>query len=359
MASAVTARGRIHRSPNPFFELRSENWGAGAAAAASRDTFAVVTQTFEFGGKYASRRREASAYESVTRAAAATTDWELAGDVVERYVSALDARGQLTVLTDHLRSLDELVRILSARVYEGTTAEADWRRLEVERTRVQFAVSRAGIALERELALLSSLVGEPVEAVQLVMPELPTPLPALSVDIDLVARRPDVRLAHAEAERLHSVTTLERAAAIPDLAVSAGYKGTGGLRTGVAAIGLDIPLFQRNGAAIARAAGEARAAAHDAAYAAERALATATAEWNAARKLADEASRLDAALLMPAEVVRAAARAAFLEGGGDILRLVDAERGFAEAAGDAQHLRLEAIRAALHARLSIGEEPLP
>lgn len=354
--SATIARRRIHRAPNPFFELRAENWGPGGSA---RDTFAVVTQTLELGGKYAGRRREAAAGEDLAKASAATTDWELAADVIDRYLSALDARGTLDVLTEHQRSLDELVRILEARVTEGTAAEADWRRLEIERTRVQVAVARAGIALERELALLSSLVGEPVHASQLVMPDVPTTLPPITVDISHVSRRPDVRAARAEADRLQAVTALERSAGVPDLSVSAGYKGTGGLRTGVAAVGLDIPLFQRNGAAIARATGEAQAAEHHAGYITERALADATAEWNAARSLVHEASRLDDALLMPAEVVRTAARTAFLEGGGDILRLVDAERGYAEAAADALHLRLDALRALLQARLSIGEEPLP
>ncbi len=359
VTSAAAARDRLHRLPNPFFEFRSENWGPTNVAGHSRDTFAVVTQPIELGGKYAGRRRGASADEDLARASAEITDWELTAEVVDRYLSALDARGTVDVLTEHQRGLDELVRVLAARVEEGTAAEADWRRLEVEQTRVQFAVSRAGITLERELALLSSLVGEPIDAAQLVTPELPATLPALTVAVDHVARRPDIRVARAEAERLQAVAAQERAASVPDLVVSAGYKGTGGLRTGVAAVGFDIPLFQRNAAAIARAAGDAGAADHHTTYVTERALAAATADWNAARKLADEASRLDAALLMPAEVVRTAARSAFLEGGGDILRLVDAERGYADAAADALHLRVDALRALLHARLSIGEDPLP
>ena len=359
LQSAGSARSRVHRLPNPSLELRSENWGAGSAATNPRDNFAVVTQTFELGGKYAGRRREASAYENLARATASAADWELASEVVDRYVSALQARGTHAVLTEHQHSLEELTRVLAAQVEEGTTAEADWRRLEVEGTRVRFDVARAGIALERELALLSALVGERVEATQLVMPELPAAVEPRIVDVDQVSRRPDIRMARAEVDRLQAVTMVERAAGVPDLSVSAGYKGTDGLRTGVAALGFEVPLFQHNAAAVARAAGEAAAAEHQTTYLTERAVAEATAEWSAARKLAEEAARLDAALLTPAEVVRVAARSAYLEGGGDILRLVDAERGYAEAAADALNLRMDALRALTHARLAVGEEPLP
>ena len=63
--------------------------------------------------------------------------------------------------------------------------------------------------------------------------------------------------------------------------------------------------------------------------------------------------------LEPASIVRTAARAAFVEGRGDVLQLVDAERVFGEAAREALEIRLDALHAAIQARIALGETPLP
>jgi outer membrane protein TolC len=91
----------------------------------------------------------------------------------------------------------------------------------------------------------------------------------------------------------------------------------------------------------------------------QQALADVQDRWAAALQLAAQASRAEADLIGPAAVVRTAARAAFVEGRGDALQLVDAERVFGEALRDAVELRLDATVAVIHARLAIGETPLP
>jgi outer membrane protein TolC len=155
------------------------------------------------------------------------------------------------------------------------------------------------------------------------------------------------------------VADVERAVATPDLTVNGGYKGTNNFNTGVAAVSLAVPLFNRNAAEIARAAGDVRAARLDLAYLEQQARADAAARWTAARQLSAQAASVEARLLAPAAVVRSAARSAFAEGAGDVLRLVDAERLYTDAARDAVDLRLDAVLALIHARVSIGEEPLP
>jgi outer membrane protein TolC len=79
---------------------------------------------------------------------------------------------------------------------------------------------------------------------------------------------------------------------------------------------------------------------------------------DAARILGDRARRIDEDLLKPAEVVRTAARAAFREGAADILNLVDAERVYVDARREALQLKLDAVAAAIQARLVLGEEIL-
>jgi len=78
--------------------------------------------------------------------------------------------------------------------------------------------------------------------------------------------------------------------------------------------------------------------------------------FDAARVLGERATHVDADLLTPADTVRTAARSAFREGATDILMLVDAERVYVDARREAVQLKLDAIAAALEARLLLGEE---
>jgi outer membrane protein TolC len=64
-------------------------------------------------------------------------------------------------------------------------------------------------------------------------------------------------------------------------------------------------------------------------------------------------------LLEPAEAVRNSARAAFREGAVDVLKLIDAERVYADVRRTALELRLEALLATIEARFALGEETLP
>ena len=64
-------------------------------------------------------------------------------------------------------------------------------------------------------------------------------------------------------------------------------------------------------------------------------------------------------LLEPATGVRNAALATFREGTADVLKLIDAERVFADVRRAALELRLEALNTTLEARFALGLEDLP
>jgi hypothetical protein len=78
-----------------------------------------------------------------------------------------------------------------------------------------------------------------------------------------------------------------------------------------------------------------------------------------ARTLAERSGRAQTELLEPSEGVRAAAHVAFDEGAVDVLRVIDAERVYADVTRIALDLRLEATSTAIEARIALGEDPLP
>jgi cobalt-zinc-cadmium efflux system outer membrane protein len=176
---------------------------------------------------------------------------------------------------------------------------------------------------------------------------------------EAVEARADLKLAAARLARAETTTSLERARGVPDLLVSGGYKRTSGFNTAVASVAVPLPVFDRNGEAVARASGEVGAARLELQQVRQLALVDAQVRWTAARELAVHAGRVEADLVAPAEAVRTAARAAFTEGRGDLLQLIDAERLFGDASREALDLQLDALLASIQARLAIGDTPLP
>jgi cobalt-zinc-cadmium efflux system outer membrane protein len=350
----------IPRMPNPVTELRGENYGPASPVALRRDVFATVAQPIELGGKRRARVTEANAIEMVSSTAVGAAEWAIAFDVAELYIEAVRAREVAATLVAQRERVREIVDLLEERVREGVGVEADLRKFETERTRLAIQITRASIALQSALIRLSAMIDRPIRAESLVTPEIPAA--AFSVPPQLEAsilNRTDMRGAIARTEHAEATLALQRTLGIPDLTVTAGYKRTDGFDTGIAGITMAIPLFDRNRVAVARAIGEAGAARLELEHVRQRALADVQSRWAEATQLAEQASRADADLIGPASVVRTAARAAFVEGRGDVLQLVDAERVFGEASRDAVELRLDATVAIIHARLAIGETPLP
>jgi cobalt-zinc-cadmium efflux system outer membrane protein len=141
--------------------------------------------------------------------------------------------------------------------------------------------------------------------------------------------------------------------------VSAGYKRTQGRNTAVAGVSIPIPFFERNGQARASAEAEARASAIEERAVRERAVMEARAAVEAAELLAERAAAVERELLAPAEGVRNAARATFREGATDVLKLVDAERVYADLRREALALQMDASIAALDAYFALGQEDIP
>ncbi|MEZ5293824.1 MAG: TolC family protein [Vicinamibacterales bacterium] len=354
--AAREATTRIGWLPNPTAELRSENWASGAGGALPLDVFATLTQTVELGGKRGARRAIATAGLDAATAAEAVVARDVARHVVGEYLAALRAREHARERGAFAEQMTEAARVMAQRVEVGAAPEADLLKLRTEDARAVVERGRADLAAARALATLSAVLGTDVSGEALATPPRPA-LPAL--DAGVAPTHPEIALAAGAVATARAAVDLEQSRAVPDLGVNAGYKRTGGFNTGVVAVTVPVPLFDRNGVARALAAGQARAAEQDRA-ATERRLAGAfSAAHRAATILASRATDLDATLVVPARGARDAARAAFAAGALDVLRLVDAERLYVDAAIAAVDVVIDAVEATIEARLAAGEEPLP
>ncbi len=346
---------------NPLIELRSENWGADRQRL-PLDVFAVATQTIELGGKRPARMAVAQAQRGLSMAQLTIIDQQLAVRTTQLYVQALRAQGALAAYQSNREGLTTLITSVGRRVEEGYSPEADLLRFRTEAARVDIEISKARIELDRALMDLTALIGhtQPIEATQLVEPpalamRIPTPTEIAGA----VSQHPEALAADARINTARQAGRLERARAVPDPMVTAGYKRTGGFDTAVLGVTMAVPLFDRNASAVARTAGEERAAAAERDAVVTRLIAEVTSRVNAARTLGARSTEATRELLAPADTVRSAARAMFREGATDVLRLIDAERVHADVQRTALELRLDALAATLEARLLLGEELFP
>jgi cobalt-zinc-cadmium efflux system outer membrane protein len=358
-AGAAEAERHAGRLLNPLVEIRLENMGT-AHDLLPYDIFATASQPIELAGKRALRRDLASADREVAQAGSHWTDRQLEMRTVTVYAQALRARGLVEALTSNRAGLATIVETTRLRVGEGLSAEADLLKFETEAARLDTELIRAHLDLARALALLTFTIGadQAIVASQLVEP-LPVAVPTAAEATREVPDHPELAAAVARRRRAEQGAALERARRIPDAIITGGYKRTAGFDTGLASVMMSVPLFDANGSAAARSAGEARAAAADANAVAARLAAERTALVAAARALADRLRDIPAHLLQPAETVRNAARAEFREGRADPIKLVDAERVYVEVQRVALDLRIDALLAAVDARLALGLEMIP
>jgi outer membrane protein, heavy metal efflux system len=355
--------------PNPSLDLRAENWSFGSwpwnpspdpSAPPPLDAFVVVSQTVELGGKRSARR---SIGEAELRAAESTlgqVERAVLLDTTRIFLDIVRNREALKELVQNRDELGGLQKAMGARVREGMAAASDLAKFQAETARLETQTLRTRIELNRGVGLLGALLrmDTPLSADQLVEPAPVSP-PAGDLAALVargVERSPDVRAALAKESHAAHALALEKARRVPDTILSGGYKRTAGFDGGVLGVALPLPLFDRNQRGIAVATGQTRATAQERLGAEARAAAEIRTSLEAARLLDERARRVDEELLRPAEVVRVAARSAFREGAADILTLVDAERVYLDARREALLVRLDALAAAIEARVLLGEE---
>ena len=324
--------------PNPSLYATSENTPLGGSQPFTfgndTDDYVYLIQKIELGGKRG--RRVALASENIGQmsiqsevamhqflARVATAYWMAAGS------ASLDQLYKREVNT-----LDDIVAYNAARVQKGATPEAELIRIQLESDRLKGQARLAAEQARRSLIALYREMGATALPDSVAFADRIDDLTEIRPpDLQTVLREwPEMRAAREGVKQAEANFNLQRANAVPDPQLMAGYKRFSGSKpfTGQNTLffGFQVPLpiFDRNQGQIAAAQAKVMGA-KDAVKDQEIAI---RAEVESA--LSDYESRRQALLkVLPRMAKRAAesdqiAAGAYRMGGADILRFLDATR---------------------------------
>jgi outer membrane protein TolC len=314
---------------NPRLLVQSENIrGSNFDFANDSDTYVTLSQMLELPGKRSARvdiaqagYRRAELIEQLVRR-------EVRQKVKNAYWKAVAAERTRELLNEYIKGMDSLVAYHEARVREGAMPEADLLRVQLERERLQIDLTSAALEAQRSVIDLFREMGSgDIKPIRLT--DRLDDLDASPVEIDVeaaIARRQEVSVAKAGLEQALANERYQRATARPDLDFIGGYKRTAGMNTGVVGLAVNLPLFDRNRGNIEASSAEvqeARALVSAAETSVRAEVLSAAADYEARRKQVSTTLRL---IRDHASETADIARAAYREGGIDLLRLIDSER---------------------------------
>ncbi|MBS1823637.1 MAG: TolC family protein [Acidobacteria bacterium] len=326
--SSLQLRRQARIVPNPRIFYQSENLRPGSDFTQNVDTYAYASQVLEVSGRRGARI--AVADSAIRRAQLALEQQRRAIElrVAQTYWDTLRLQYLRTLGEQSVGYYREILDYHQKRFNEGKIAAADLLRVRLEEARAETSLDASRLAedqakqkLAREMGLTVAenwKLGESYDVLN--VPKEPVGANAPQDE------RIEVRQAQRAVEAARANLLAQKAQGRPDIDALFGYKRTSGLDTMIAGFQVNLPLFDRNQGAVASAQFDIKASQSMLAAARQQSandLAFARMSYETWRRQVMERYR---PLLDQAIDIAQISRAAYREGGTDLLRLLDAER---------------------------------
>lgn len=362
-AAAATRSARAF--PNPVLTWQVENGpfpGASSPTSAARETSAFATLPLEFLFQRGPRVQRAEQDLRAAEAELASARWLVARDAARAFGRVLIAQAALAAASDLSQGLADLAAFNQARVAEGAAPEGELIRVGIERDRTILEEALA----ETELASAWAELRPFLPGLSLSSPPRLTlneavgsSLPPLAELLEKSrASQPEILAARARLASTRALAAFERRQLVRQVGAVFGTKRVAGENTMIAGLNLAVPLFDRNRAGGARADAEREVAEQELAWAERRISAQVEAAHRSAEVMAGRLAALTPDLLGRAEESRRVAMAAYREGAGSLLQVLDASRAAAEARQTLGRALMTREQGVLDLRAAIGGDPL-
>ena len=320
--------------PRPGVTISAENLRLSGETPANRlhEYGISVAQPIELGNRKALRMEVAERTVSVSEARLTEVLRRQLFDLKRTYYESVLARVLLDIEQENRDNFEGLVKFNTVRFEEGYIAEGDLLKVRLERTKFDFAVANAELALRRvKIRLLESIGERDFERAARV--NISNRLQVPAVDLNLMqlketafVNRPEIKVAEAELALAQSSIKLERSRAKGEVTPYAGFKRVGVDNTLLAGVTVPLPIGNRNQSAIARAEAEQKVSETNLSLVRNRTLAEVEAAYRAYETAREQVRAYEAGLLKQADESREIQLAAYQEGATELITLIEAQK---------------------------------
>jgi outer membrane protein, heavy metal efflux system len=320
--------------PRPGLTVSAENLRLSGETPANRlhEYGISVAQPIELGNRKALRMELAERTVSVSEARLTEVLRRQLFDLKRTYYESVLARVLLAIEQENRDNFEGLVKFNTVRFEEGYIAEGDLIKVRLERTKFDFAVANAELALRRAKIRLLELIGER-DFERAVGVEIGNRLQVPAVDLNLMqlketalVNRPEIKVAEAELALAQSSIKLERSRAKGEVTPYVGYKRVGVDNTVLAGITVPLPFGNRNQSGIARAEAEEKVAETSLSLVRNRTLAEVEVAYRAYETAREQVRAYEAGLLKQADESREIQLGAYQEGATELITLIEAQK---------------------------------
>lgn len=320
--------------PRPGLTISAENLRLSGETPANRlQEYGVsVAQPIELGNRRALRMEVAERTVSVSEARLMEVLRRQLFHVKRTYYESVLARVLLDIEQENRDNFEGLVKFNTVRFEEGYISEGDLIKVRLERTKFDFAVANAELALRRAKIRLLELIGER-DFERALRVETSNRLQVPPVDLNLaqlketaLVNRPEIKVAEAQLALAGVSIKLERSEAKGEVTPYVGYKRVGVDNTVLAGVTVPLPIGNRNQSGIARAEAEQKVSETNLNLVRNRTLAEVEAAYRAYETAREQVRAYEAGLLKQADESREIQLGAYQEGATELITLIEAQK---------------------------------
>lgn len=320
--------------PRPGLTVSAENLRlSGETPASQLNEFGIsVAQPIELGNRKGLRMEVAERTVAISEARLTEVLRRQLFDLKRTYYESVLAAVLLGIEQENRDNFEGLVKFNTVRFEEGYIAEGDLLKVRLERTKFDFAVANAELALRKAKIRLLELIGER-DFERAVKVEVSNRLLVPAVDLNLMqlketalVHRPEIRVVEAELALAQSSIKLERSRGKGEVTPYAGYKRVGRDNTVLAGVTVPLPIGNRNQSGVARAEAEQKVAETNVNLVRNRTLAEVDAAYRAYETAREQVRAYEASLLKQADESREIQLGAYQEGATELITLIEAQK---------------------------------
>jgi outer membrane protein, heavy metal efflux system len=317
--------------PNPSIIGQT---GRGAIREPSTGTeiteYAVTFgQPLEWPGKRTARKNAADAGVAGANAGLAETKLTLVSEVKIAFYTLLLAQRDEELARQNVKIVEEVRRIVAARVRLGEAPQFEAIKAEVEVLKANQGVTRAQNAVRLSRALLDTLTAGALGTVYTVQGDFRVYPPGLMLEtlsVRAVEQHPSMQRLLRYVDRANRTLEFERHARVPDVTVNGGYWREVGREAVTASLSVPTPLWYQRQGEITSALGAKRREEADLMRARNELLRSVNQHFQDARTTAELMEVFEKGLLKQSEEALRIAQFSFRQGAASLLDVLDAQR---------------------------------